>query len=119
MVAINHVSMILVPATTDVSFFLQAEDGIRVLYVTGVQTCALPIYRARWPPARARGADARGRARHAVPDPVPERGGDRLAVRSEERRVGKESKSRWWSYHLKKKRMLVIDMASAVLDGTA
>src|SRR5690349_14343594 len=22
----------------------QAEDGIRVLYVTGVQTCALPIY---------------------------------------------------------------------------
>src|SRR5690349_23024772 len=25
------------------SFFFQAEDGIRVLYVTGVQTCALPI----------------------------------------------------------------------------
>src|SRR5690349_19143502 len=25
-------------------FFFQAEDGIRVLYVTGVQTCALPIY---------------------------------------------------------------------------
>src|SRR6266576_3987234 len=24
-------------------FFLQAEDGIRVLDVTGVQTCALPI----------------------------------------------------------------------------
>src|SRR6266496_5592713 len=24
-------------------FFLQAEDGIRDLYVTGVQTCALPI----------------------------------------------------------------------------
>src|SRR6267378_7552296 len=24
-------------------FFFQAEDGIRVLYVTGVQTCALPI----------------------------------------------------------------------------
>src|SRR5690349_22226368 len=23
--------------------FFQAEDGIRVLYVTGVQTCALPI----------------------------------------------------------------------------
>src|SRR6266496_533089 len=27
-------------------FFFQAEDGIRDLYVTGVQTCALPILRA-------------------------------------------------------------------------
>src|SRR6266496_283973 len=27
-------------------FFFQAEDGIRDLYVTGVQTCALPIYDA-------------------------------------------------------------------------
>src|SRR6267378_1648339 len=26
-----------------VLFFFQAEDGIRDLYVTGVQTCALPI----------------------------------------------------------------------------
>src|SRR2546430_12332253 len=26
-----------------VSFFFQAEDGIRYLTVTGVQTCALPI----------------------------------------------------------------------------
>src|SRR2546427_2533860 len=25
-------------------FFIQAEDGIRDLTVTGVQTCALPIY---------------------------------------------------------------------------
>src|SRR5215471_11658676 len=25
-------------------FFFQAEDGIRVLYMTGVQTCALPIF---------------------------------------------------------------------------
>src|SRR5690349_24494637 len=38
-------------------FFFQAEDGIRDLYVTGVQTCALPILsaygrdgsRASWP----------------------------------------------------------------------
>src|SRR5215469_13284228 len=28
-------------------FFFQAEDGIRDLYVTGVQTCALPICRTR------------------------------------------------------------------------
>src|SRR2546430_1575803 len=27
-------------------FFFQAEDGIRDLTVTGVQTCALPIYQA-------------------------------------------------------------------------
>src|SRR5258707_7700744 len=27
-------------------FFFQAEDGIRDIGVTGVQTCALPIYRA-------------------------------------------------------------------------
>src|SRR5204862_3334290 len=29
-------------------FFFQAKDGIRVLYVTGVQTCALPISPSRW-----------------------------------------------------------------------
>src|SRR5690606_40182449 len=28
------------------SFFFQAEDGIRDFHVTGVQTCALPIYTA-------------------------------------------------------------------------
>src|SRR5688572_31379080 len=30
-------------------FFLQAEDGIRYLTVTGVQTCALPISRRSSP----------------------------------------------------------------------
>src|SRR3712207_6732643 len=39
-------------------FFFQAEDGIRDIGVTGVQTCALPIYGA---PSRA-GPDAGGRA---------------------------------------------------------
>src|SRR6266567_2650438 len=35
-------------------FFFQAEDGIRFLTVTGVQTCALPISpRPGWPPNRA------------------------------------------------------------------
>src|SRR5436309_4116582 len=28
-------------------FFFQAEDGIRDFHVTGVQTCALPIYASR------------------------------------------------------------------------
>src|SRR2546430_3418051 len=31
-------------ACTRLLFFFQAEDGIRDLTVTGVQTCALPIY---------------------------------------------------------------------------
>src|SRR5216683_6358555 len=30
-------------------FFFQAEDGIRDLIVTGVQTCALPIWGGEWP----------------------------------------------------------------------
>src|SRR5690348_17622490 len=40
-------------------FFFQAEDGIRDGRVTGVQTCALPIYRRL---AAPRGADERGHA---------------------------------------------------------
>src|SRR5258707_9454748 len=31
-------------------FFFQAEDGIRDIGVTGVQTCALPIMAERWTP---------------------------------------------------------------------
>src|SRR5205085_7312303 len=50
-------------------FFFQAEDGIRDLTVTGVQTCALPIWRARPPrpprPARARAPDRSSASRTA------------------------------------------------------
>src|SRR5690349_21958908 len=42
-------------------FFFQAEDGIRDLYVTGVQTCALPIYRR---PRRDRRLRQRARLPH-------------------------------------------------------
>src|SRR5256884_1343237 len=43
-------------------FFFQAEDGIRDVAVTGVQTCALPIFgRGRRRRRRAAGAPARGR----------------------------------------------------------
>src|SRR6516165_12317396 len=35
-------------------FFFQAEAGIRVLTVTGVQTCALPIFGGVGDPGRAR-----------------------------------------------------------------
>src|SRR3989337_4296142 len=70
------------------SFFFQAEDGIRDATVTGVQTCALPI------------------SGFVVPDgdgflaPVP----TGHHQRSEERRVGKECRSRWSPYHYKKKK---------------
>src|SRR3970282_2544420 len=71
--------------------FCQAEDGIRDRDVTGVQTCALPIYE---PP----GVLERG------PDHVRHSGVlRRLGHRSEERRVGKEWRSRWSPYHSKKK----------------
>src|SRR5256886_13365613 len=50
-------------------FFFQAEDGIRDLTVTGVQTCALPISHRTL-------AARRGRA--AIPR-VPPRGARRLA----------------------------------------
>src|SRR5438067_6576841 len=60
-------------------FFFQAEDGIRDRNVTGVQTCALPIYRRgprRVPPRRLplqpRGTDPGVRAR-AHPDRQPHR----------------------------------------------
>src|SRR5256886_8756632 len=101
-------------------FFFQAEDGIRDLTVTGVQTCALPIFgsgsrlsinelAAR--ALRAFDRDSRnGAVVHAPPRPGEQRHVQadttraRLTLRSEERRVGKECRSRWSPYHLKKKK---------------
>src|SRR5947209_12968218 len=57
-------------------FFFQAEDGIRDIGVTGVQTCALPIYSrspcARGQPGRsdAGAPDRLCAAQHHVPDRV-------------------------------------------------
>src|SRR2546430_13848913 len=45
-------------------FFFQAEDGIRDLTVTGVQTCALPIYR------RDTGAEVAHKVRKAPDESV-------------------------------------------------
>src|SRR2546427_348346 len=85
-----------------VLFFFQAEDGIRDLTVTGVQTCALPIW---IDPAVAVPADrpvyravvhagpAAYSAQHLLHVAAHEPG------RSEERRVGKECRSRWSPYH--------------------
>src|SRR5690606_40985908 len=40
----NRCNYILAKHDTNPNFFCQAEDGIRDFHVTGVQTCALPIF---------------------------------------------------------------------------
>src|SRR5207253_8613817 len=85
-------------------FFFQAEDGIRDGHVTGVQTCALPICAARRKSECRRDEPPRRnfeRPQHRREDDQqwpqrPARG------RSEERRVGKECRSRGSAYHEKK-----------------
>src|SRR5256886_12456850 len=90
-------------------FFFQAEDGIRDLTVTGVQTCALPISARHLPDVLKKVLDGASQAGDG--------GGYRLHLtyeeatalnelcswnvhtRSEERRVGKECRSRWSPYH--------------------
>src|SRR2546430_14066373 len=106
-------------------FFFQAEDGIRDWTVTGVQTCALPIWRRAGragavprPPDRRRAASdfrrAAGLSRlgPASADLAGAAAGDQgrgrqggldPRPRSEERRVGEEGRTRWAADHLKKK----------------
>src|SRR2546421_1106949 len=93
-------------------FFFQAEDGIRDLIVTGVQTCALPISPFVMPRT---GPDSQGDlclfnflceetdCRRLLVIPCgcelwlfPRA---KAPARSEERRVGKECRSRWSPYH--------------------
>src|SRR5207248_7796501 len=82
-------------------FFFQAEDGIRDRTVTGVQTCALPIFGAIGSSSRARarsdGADERHSQLFCARRRCPSGGGGRAdgRLRSEERRVGKEGRTRW------------------------
>src|SRR3982751_4493804 len=74
---------------TNPDIFFQAEDGIRDVAVTEVQTCALPIFRPVF-------------ASSVLPTPVgPRNRNDPVgrSGRSEERRVGKECRSRWSPYH--------------------
>src|SRR5256885_14060981 len=102
-------------------FFFQAEDGIRDYKVTGVQTCALPIFRIglfnfiRRSPEVSVGTVSVQRYSAFLRELVvptnfnivairPLRGSglvvcDPSLVRSEERRVGKECRSRWSPYH--------------------
>src|SRR5687768_18087150 len=102
------------------SFFFQAEDGIRDVAVTGVQTCALPILklpaqrlrcrrRVLDPPDGAKGAELLLQAGY---HPAPllchshQHEACEQEVRSEERRVGKECRSRWSPDHEKRKMMV-------------
>src|SRR5437773_8301483 len=95
--------------TLSLSFFFQAEDGIRARDVTGVQTCALPILdaggnggahsrgacsiscRKFLPPLRASRRRLGSAGRFGFVFSRPNHGfANRLPIRSEERRVGKE-----------------------------
>src|SRR5438445_13431889 len=85
------------------SIFFQAEDGIRDIGVTGVQTCALPISMPTSPISHSSSSRrARSRRSHSR-----YWWGARPTVslnaraRSEERRVGKEHKFRGTPNHLK------------------
>src|SRR2546422_5276331 len=95
-------------------FFFQAEDGIRDVAVTGVQTCALPILDEALEVA-LQGVQLSEQTEtivalylaYSVLMRVYQAQGEmdaaRLAFqkseRSEERRVGKECRSRWSPYH--------------------
>src|SRR5690606_40308535 len=93
-----------------VSFFFQAEDGIRDFHVTGVQTCALPILCAAGACVLLLAIGLPVLLTAAYQEAFTARVVDLrhwllplasllLALcgyRSEERRVGKECRSRWW-----------------------
>src|SRR5260221_10354555 len=97
-----------------ICFFFQAEDGIRDHCVTGVQTCALPISSRYGVTVFARsltskrdggGTSSSLRLSSSTCIRLPcvvkaERVSCvKLSCRSEERRVGKECRSRWSPYH--------------------
>src|SRR6267378_20557 len=74
-----------------IHFFVQAEDGIRDLYVTwSSDVCSSDLSTPRSPSPRPC-ARADGWSRR--------RGSTTASCRSEERRVGKECRSRWSPYH--------------------
>src|SRR5207237_6792787 len=75
--------------------FFQAEDGIRDSSVTGVQTCALPISAVSYPGPSLEATNGF----LSATSPLCAKN----TSRSEERRVGKECRSRWTRDHLKKK----------------
>src|ERR1019366_9682115 len=77
--------------SSTIRIFFQEEDGIGDWSVTGVQTCALPISDVR-DGLGVGGQDSVQREPPGLANDVPH-------GRSEERRVGKECRSRWSPYH--------------------
>src|SRR6266567_4938003 len=71
-----------------VVFFFQAEVGIRGLTVTGVQTCALPIFPSGFRMRSPKAAPVQAGTLRRIP-----------SERSEERRVGKECGSGWSPFY--------------------
>src|SRR2546429_6014405 len=98
-----------IPAVDLLFFFFQAEDGIRDVAVTGVQTCALPISQGLVAPVGAPNKVEKspfcnsffvGRvSKDEVPGLFRYCSQEKKKKRSEERRVGKECRSRWSPYH--------------------
>src|SRR5262249_58410038 len=95
-------------------FFLQAEGGIRDWSVTGVQTCALPIYSEPWRSPARRGRNRRGGVRPSTARrdrfAAIVRGGAAASfqagvARSGERRVGEEGRWRWCADRFKEGRV--------------
>src|SRR5690606_40964241 len=96
----------------DSFFFFQAEDGIRDFHVTGVQTCALPIWLVGPFFVAIPQRDVQFSGNFAAPfflafllgflNGLFDSGQGFLVAlrdhnaRSEERRVGKECRSWWW-----------------------
>src|SRR5438874_4027915 len=75
-------------------FFFQAEDGIRDLYVTGVQTCALPICFFQYDVSATEISVIANRWNLLNPFNGQMEFVDGKLYRSEERRVGKECRMR-------------------------
>src|SRR3712207_7031287 len=98
MVAVRQSMDRVIYSVLYVFFFFQAEDGIRDIGVTGVQTCALPISFAK-PPLVRHMKFAHGVAFGAFASAIIPTRGIGIGMRSEERRVGKECRSRWSPYH--------------------
>src|SRR5690625_7828599 len=94
----------LVFSSSSVCFFFQAEDGIRDGHVTGVQTCALPIFEECPVVGRVESYEFSTRRPGSIFcaqrfDKSPRT----QELRSEERRVGKECRSRGWRLHYNKR----------------
>src|SRR5438445_10814235 len=86
-------------------FFFQAEDGIRDIGVTGVQTCALPIWGLYFFDAPAYASPSASAPKKYNPPVTPSSVGNK---RSEERRVGKEWRYRCTPHQLKKNSTRII-----------